>query len=258
MEGQFYIKEVGMEKKVVKAIVKSKSPAELIAAAVSKDTDLDKLEKLLVLQERWEGNEAKKAYHKAMAEFKANPPKIDKDKKVGYDTSKGKVGYSHASLANVTDKVNTELSKYDLSASWSTKQNGQVVVTCKITHAMGHSEETTLAAAADMSGSKNAIQAIGSAITYLQRYTLLSLTGLAAHDMDDDGKSVVEKGLNQEDKDILQDWMVSASTTATPVSAIETKVLKLVKKSSIGEMTKKDFSIAVSALKAAVKKNESN
>ncbi len=165
-------------------VVKSKSPAELIAAAVSKDTDLDKLEKLLVLQERWEAGESRKAYHRAMAEFKANPPKIGKDKTVAYK----EVKYKHASLANVCEKINTELSKYGLSASWITKQNGAIQVTCKITHIQGHSEETTLSAAADSTGSKNSIQAIGSTISYLSRYTLLCLTGLATSDQDDDGK----------------------------------------------------------------------
>lgn len=40
----------------------------------------------------------------------------------------------------------------------------------------------------DTSGSKNAIQAIGSTVTYLQRYTLLSGCGLAAASTDDDGR----------------------------------------------------------------------
>ena len=84
-----------------KEIVKTEvsSPAEMIKLAVSGGADLDKLEKLLTLQERWDKNEAKKAYHKAMAEFKANPPKINKDRKVTYGNTK----YNHASLANVTD-----------------------------------------------------------------------------------------------------------------------------------------------------------
>lgn len=165
------------------------SPAEMIMKAVSGGADLDKLEKLLSLQERWEANEAKKAYHQAMTGFKANPPKIRKDKKVGYDSKKtgDHVGYSHATLANVCDTINSELSKYGLSASWETSQNGQIIVTCKITHVKGHSEETSLSAPADTSGSKNAIQAIGSTITYLERYTLLALTGLATYDQDDDG-----------------------------------------------------------------------
>jgi hypothetical protein len=44
-------------------------------------------------------------------------------------------------------------------------------------------------AAADISGSKNQIQAIGSAVTYLERYTLFASYGLASKDQDDDGKA---------------------------------------------------------------------
>ena len=165
------------------------SPAAMIRMAVEGKADLDKLEKLLNLQERFEANEARKAYHAAMAEFKANPPKIGKDKKVSFATSVGKTSYNHASLYNVVEKISVELSKHGLSASWSTKQNGAIMVTCKITHIKGHSEETTLSASADNSGSKNAIQAIGSTITYLERYTLLALTGLATYEMDDDGQA---------------------------------------------------------------------
>jgi len=182
-------KAVAVVKEKEVAIMQGNSPADMIRMAVAGKADLNSLEKLLELQERFEANQARKAYHQAMAEFKANAPKIGKDKKVGYSTSKGNVGYSHASLSNVTDKISAELSKHGLSASWTTKQNGQIMVTCKITHILGHSEETTISAPADASGSKNAIQAIGSTITYLERYTLLALAGLATHDMDDDGKA---------------------------------------------------------------------
>jgi hypothetical protein len=169
---------------MTKAIAVS-TPNDLIQSAITSGADLEKLEKLLTLQERWEANEAKKAYHRAMAEFKANPPDIEKDKKVSFGATK----YNHASLANVTQKINAALSTHGLSASWQVKQNGQVSVTCKITHELGHSEETTLTAPADTSGSKNAIQSIGSTIAYLERYSILALCGLATREMDDDGKS---------------------------------------------------------------------
>jgi hypothetical protein len=165
----------------------NKSPSEMIQQAISSGADLEKLEKLLELQERWEKNEARKSYNKAMAQFKANPPKIEKDKKVGYSTAKGKVGYSHASLYNVVDKITSELSKYGLSASWRIQQNGKVIVTCRISHSMGHFEETSITAEADVSGSKNPIQAVGSTISYLERYSILALTGLSTKDMDTDG-----------------------------------------------------------------------
>ena len=167
-------------------IQKTESPLMAAAALVQKDGNMDvgKLKELLDLQERWEANEAKKAYVQAMSEFKENPPEILKDKKVSYKDVK----YSHSSLHNVTACINKALSEHGMTASWVTSQdNGSVKVTCEITHVMGHSEITCLSAPPDTTGSKNAIQAIGSTVTYLQRYTLLALTGLATHDQDDDG-----------------------------------------------------------------------
>jgi len=205
-----------MEKEKQVSIVEVKAPAQLIELAIEKGgIDLDKLEKLMVLQERHEANEARKAYNNAMAEFKAKPPAIKKDKKVGYKPKDGgrDVSYAHASLYNVTESINKELSKYGLSASWSTKQNGTISVTCKITHVKGHSEETTLSAASDMSGSKNAIQGIGSTITYLERYTLLALTGLATQDMDDDGKKAATEYIDEKQKSTLVDMLTEKSVS---------------------------------------------
>jgi len=195
-------------------IRQDQEPTELIRLAIDKGADLERLEKLLNIKRAYDADEARKAYHLAMSEFKANPPSIGKDKKVGYKTDRGSVGYSHASLYNVTEKINKELSKYGLSASWTTKQNGAISVTCRITHSKGHSEETTLTAQADTSGSKNAIQAIGSTITYLERYTLLALTGLATFDQDDDGKA--------SEQPIKQSQPIKAPE-AKPVAEVEKK-----------------------------------
>jgi len=174
-------------------IQKTESPLTSAAALIQQadgKIDVDKLGALLAVQERWEAIQAKKAYVVAMAKFKENPPEILKDQTVSF----GQTSYKHASLHNVTTKINTELSKHGLTASWVTSQdNGSIKVTCKITHIQGHSEETSLSAPPDDSGKKNNIQAIGSTVTYLQRYTLKSLTGLAEHDQDDDGQGAVSK-----------------------------------------------------------------
>ncbi len=176
------------KKEIVTKEVQAVSPAQMIMAAVKSGgtTDLEKLHGLLELQIKYEANEAKKAYHVAMSNFKANAPDIVKDKQVAFK----EVKYKHASLFNVTKSISVALSQHGLSASWSSKQNGGVTVTCKIIHVLGHSEETSLTAQPDASGSKNSIQQIGSTITYLERYTLLMLTGLATADQDDDGHKV--------------------------------------------------------------------
>lgn len=191
-------------------VVTDNSPATLMQMALNRGTDLDKLEKMLVLQERWEQNEAKKAYHEAMSQFKTNPPQIEKDRKVGYQPQgKAYVGYSHASLANVTTKINRALSEHGLSAAWKTDQEeNNIKVTCTITHKMGHSESTSLTAAPDTSGSKNSIQAIGSTISYLERYTILALTGLATHDMDDDGQGAETEFITEKQRVELEKIIV--------------------------------------------------
>lgn len=226
----------------IELINAGRSPADLISEAVKGGADLDKLERLLGMQERWDANEAKKAYHFAMSEFKANPPKIEKDKKVGYKTTTGgNVGYSHASLANVTEKINKELSKYGLSASWKTQQNGSISVTCKITHVRGHSEETTLSALADSSGSKNSIQAIGSTITYLERYTLLALTGLATFDMDDDAKSADVEYITEKQQHEIRDLLIG-------LNQAEEGFCKYLKIESIEKMPKEKYQQAKIAI----------
>jgi hypothetical protein len=170
------------------------SPASLmIKAMAAPGMDLEKLEKFMLLQEKWEANQARKAYTQAMSDFKKNPPEIEKDRHVSFKTTSGQTEYNHASLGNVTEKINSALGEHGLSAAWTTEQAEKgVTVTCKITHVLGHFETTSLTAANDQSGGKNAIQALGSTISYLQRYSLLSLTGLATREMDDDGAATVE------------------------------------------------------------------
>jgi len=227
----------------------SVSPSSLIEKALTEKADLEKLEKLLAIRERWEANEARKAYHKAMASFKANPPKIDKDKTVSYGNTK----YNHATLGNVTEKISAELSKYGLSASWTTKQNGQVCVTCRITHILGHSEETMLCAASDTSGSKNAIQAIGSTITYLERYTLLALTGLATYEQDDDGQAAgAPVGyINKAEAEEILKRIVALGKP----NALE-KFLKYMGVETVEKILFKDYQKANSALESAEKQKK--
>jgi hypothetical protein len=164
------------------------NPMRLLELAVSQNLDLDKLKQLMDLQERWERNEARKAFVVAMNEFKKAPPTILKNKQVSFGKGDSATKYNHATLDGVCEAVTKALSEHGISHRWQVQQEQSAIrVTCILTHDMGHSEETTLVGGPDTSGSKNAIQAIGSTVTYLQRYTLLAATGLAAED--DDGRS---------------------------------------------------------------------
>lgn len=177
--------EVAIAKVEPQAIAVQQSPIMQLAEKLSNgDITPEQMEKMLDIQFKWEANEARKAYHAAMTSFKADPPVIVKD------LSNAQYRSSYASISNVAQTINTKLSEYGLSARWETsqKENGWPEVTCIVTHSQGHSEQTTLSAPPDESGSKNPIQKIISSTTYLKKETLLAITGLATQDeTDDDG-----------------------------------------------------------------------
>ena len=177
------------------------TPPQLLQLAIEKGAGVDQLEKLMSLQLAWEANEARKAFVVALNTFKKSPPKLEKTKRVHFK----EVDFKHATLDNVCDVVGAALSQHGISHRWEVQQEGPAIkVTCVLTHELGHSERVSMQAGADTTGSKNAIQAIGSAVTYLQRYTLLSATGLAAKNQDDDGnKAGLDEPISAEQKETL-------------------------------------------------------
>lgn len=168
----------------------------VLQMAIQQGASIEHLAKLLEIQERYEANEARKAYNAAVAKFKEHPPQINKNKHVEFGNTK----YDHATLDHVVDQITQALSRVGISHRWDVAQNDKdIAVTCILTHELGHSERTTLRATADTSGSKNSIQAIGSAVTYLQRYTLLLACGMAAKGQDNDGnfQGMSEEAVNE-------------------------------------------------------------
>jgi hypothetical protein len=157
------------------------TPMDMLARAVESGAGLDMVEKLMGLQERWEANQARKAFDEAISAAKAKIGPIERN-------AKGHNDKRYANFAAIAKVVDPILSEHGLSYRFSTTQGERISVTCVLSHKAGHSEETTLAGPADTSGNKNAIQAIGSTLTYLQRYSLVQMLGLAA-DTDDDGKA---------------------------------------------------------------------
>lgn len=178
------------------------TPMSILQIAVGQGQDVDKLTKLMELQERFEANEARKAFNVAMAEFKKAPPQILKNHLVTYKPEgKPEVRYWHSTLDNVCEKVIPALSAVGISHKWTIAQGEfGIAVTCVLTHVLGHSEATTLRSSPDASGGKNPIQAIVSAVSYMERHSLLASVGMATEEMDDDAKKAYEQsgGLRDE------------------------------------------------------------
>jgi hypothetical protein len=171
-----------MEIQQTNTAVATMNPGQLLQMAIESDADLEKLEKLMDLQERWEKKQAEKDFYHAKAMFIAEKPVIPRTK-----TSKQN-GNKYAPLGITQEKIDPVASKFGFSYRWTREQTETTMtVSCVVTHVSGHSEITSMSGPYDSSGNKNMIQGTGSSDSYLRRYTLTSAFGITIED-DDDGQ----------------------------------------------------------------------
>jgi hypothetical protein len=210
------------------------TPMDMLNRAVESGAGLDMVEKLMSLQERWETGQARKAFDRAIAAAKAKITPIQRN-------AKGHNDKRYADFAAIAKVVDPILSENGLSYRFRTAQSDRISVTCILSHEAGHSEETTLSGPPDASGSKNAIQAIGSTLTYLQRYSLVQMLGLAASN-DDDGKAAADGSV------ISEDQAAELIALADEVNADKRAFCEYFKIDGIAMMPAKDFERAKIAL----------
>lgn len=234
------------------------TPGEMIQQAIQQGSGVEVMERLLALQERYDAFNARKAFDDAMADLRSNLPKITKSREVDFTTSKGRTNYRFEDLAEITEALAEPMSAVGLSFRWYTDNvQGGVKVTCRITHRDGHFEETSLLGPIDGSGNKNPIQAIGSAVTYLQRYTLKAAVGIAAaHDDDaqEVGKKVDPAPRQQQDNPRAVFAGFESEVRVAGNSAMLQSIWKRIEASTLAQGLRDDLVAAINDRLAALKK----
>jgi hypothetical protein len=167
--------------------------------------------------------DARLQFEAALGRFKHHLPEVFKTRKVSFPTSGGgKTEYSHAELDKAAQICADELKKEGITFNWKpgSSEGTKTRMVCVFRHPdSGHVEDmATLDGPADTSGGKNNVQAIGSTVTYLQRYTLLAACGIVAKGMDNDGATPTE-GMSE---DALADYCIQMQD-ATQIGPKEEK-----------------------------------
>lgn len=198
-----------MEKQELQATTSTTSPDALLQIAVSKDVDITKIEKLMQLKKEWDAQQAHKQFLEALSGFQSEVPALEKTKTVKFEgKTGGKTHYNYAPLGEIDEKIKSCMFKFGLSKRWEiADKDGSIVCTCVISHKDGHSEKTTMSAKKDATGGKNEIQQYASAITYMQRYTLIAALGLATADEDNDGTTAGGDNNNSHKIDQPTKWI---------------------------------------------------
>jgi hypothetical protein len=187
------------------------TPMTMIDKALDRQVSVDVIDRLMTLQERYDATRQKAAFIAARSEAKA---KISETPIV--KNRKGHNDKRYADFEAYAKVIDPVLSEHGLSYGFETQQDDKTIrVTCVLSHRDGHETRNMLAGPADMTGNKNAIQAIGSTVTYLSRYTLMAALGLAASD-DDDGRKVDprdEEPISDEQVERLQQAATETNTS---------------------------------------------
>lgn len=172
--------------------------------ALHPDADVTKLEKIIELQERILAFNARAAFNTAYAAMQGEIPTIIERGQ----TNNGK----YARLEDIVEKVRPILQKHGFTLSHRTEwpDAKSVRVVGILTHQQGHERTSEFLSAADTSGSKNAIQGLGSAVSYGRRYTTKDLLNIVTRGEDDDGQHTERPA----EPNGYEDWMLGLSSAA--------------------------------------------
>lgn len=199
-------------------------------AAMNPSVDIDKMERLLEMQERIMARNAKNAFASAFAAMQPELPVIKE--RGGITDRNGRVQSRYALWEDMNEAIRPALAKHGFSLSFRTGYEGdKIVVTGVLLHREGHSEETTMHLPLDMSGSKNAVQGVGSSTSYGKRYTAQALLNLTSGvSEDDDGKATATAEVIDEDQ------VATLRRLLASISTPEERFLKFIKVAALEDI----------------------
>jgi hypothetical protein len=201
--------EIVIEDKRSASLVPAEPDSSILAVmerlASNPNLDADKIEKLFNVfingQRKMREMMDEQEFAHRMAEFKENPPEIIKNRKAQMKSKDGSTSWvvPFADLDAYCKEAMPEMAKRGITWSFPFSENGNLItVSCILRYGLYNHTPTTLTAAPDTSGAKNDLQAKGSTVAYLERYTFCGATGLTAAMPDTDGNL---NGISPEDRE---------------------------------------------------------
>lgn len=165
--------------------------AVISRAAADPQTDVEKMERLMAMYERIEARRAEAEFASALADMQSELPSISE--RGGIKDRNGNVQSTYALWEDINEAIKPILQRYGFALSFRTDCVNGVAVTGVLSHKSGHHVTTTLPLPVDTTGSKNAVQAVASSVSYGKRYTAGLLLNFTSHGEDDDAASVAPK-----------------------------------------------------------------
>ena len=208
--------------------------------------DVTKLEKLMELQERAIARDAKAQFVSAMAAAQSEM------KAVATDSDNPQTRSRYASYEALDRALRPIYSKHGFALSYDTDDSPKpehVRVLCEVMHIGGHSKTYHADMPADGKGAKGGdvmtkTHAVGSAMSYGQRYLLKGIFNVRVGEEDDDGNGATGLPTITVQQCLLLDDLI------TEVGADKAKFLRYLKIRVLEELPAQAFADAKAALDA--------
>lgn len=163
--------------------------AVISRAAADPACDIDKLERLMAMHERMQARDAQAEFNTAMAAMQSDIPSIAER---GAIVVNGQKRSDYATFEDINDVIKPIMQVHGFAITFKVENVAAgLSVTGILMHRAGHRESTTMLLPLDTSGSKNAVQAVGSSTSYGKRYVMSALLNLTTRGEDDDGHAAV-------------------------------------------------------------------
>jgi hypothetical protein len=181
------------------AIAKRIDVGALIEQAVDKGSTVDTLERLLAMAKDVRAEQARAAWHRAMADFQNDVPEVLKTKTAKVRTKSGaEYTYHYAPLQDLISAVRPKLATHGLSVTFETQvTKDHVMARCIVGHEDGHVQNCEFVIPIDLQSHMNPAQQVASACTYARRYAYMSALGLSPEDDDDGASATPEKPVDE-------------------------------------------------------------
>lgn len=166
-------------------------PLAMLQTALDAGHDVEKLGRLMDLADRYEANQARKAFAGALSDFQGTVPAIVETKLATVTMkSGGAYTYNYADLDTIMRAIRPTLQACGLSVRYDTEisEDGRKITSvCYVMHRDGHTEKTTFVCPVDEEMKVNDSQKMGSANSYASRYNVCNALGLTTGEDDDGG-----------------------------------------------------------------------
>ncbi len=209
-----------------------------VFAEMARDSSIDvtRIGALMELQFKAEERQAERDFNAALARTITKMPRITKDGK-----NTGPAGWRYTTIDQLDKVIRPIYSEEGFSLSFlSEPSDAGIVRVAILRHVGGHHQESRIQLNADKGPGRNDIQAMGSAISYADRYLTRGLFNIVSAGEDDDGQKT--SALTKDQRIAIDDLLHELGPD------VETQFLKFLGVKALSDIQRANYTPAINYL----------